>query len=95
MKDRWIDLKDQQRLKQEGRAVEERKSRAVKNGRTERGRKGGVVEDIERTGGMFLEHNEDQYHSLIYGLESCKGTKTDTMKQDMNCRCDIHCYHGG
>lgn len=91
-------MKDQQRLKQEGRAVEERKSRAVKNGRTERGRKGGVVEDIERTGGMFLEHNEDQYHSLIYGLES-KGaillTKTDTMKQDTNCRCHVHCYHGG
>lgn len=63
MKDWWIDLKEQQRLKQESRAVQERKSRAVKNRTTERGRKGGIAEDMERTAGMFLEHKEDQYHA--------------------------------
>lgn len=38
-------------------------SEKSKNRGSEEGRKGGVVEDMERAGGMFLEHNEDQYHA--------------------------------
>lgn len=38
MKDWWIDLRERQRLKHKGKAVQERKSQTVRNRRTEGGR---------------------------------------------------------